>query len=302
MFRAEQQIGVGGALVLKRAVYNKDQNFDGIFIQYPKDFVEFEGIGNCSGPFCDASVSSQGIRLKTRQPKAVLLYWGVMCDGWGYPITTMNHYEAVLAFCMYRLYSPKVFTGQGNMNLNLEYKIDWEDKRDAARGNDAFPTVEEFTQIGRITYQNRRELIMFPTPGFDYCDDRINESCIPELDINEPTPPPMRVYFWQLSNMEHDLSNVVSEYETDPTTFLSNKPFQLLSVFQQGHIVNYTEIGRICFAIRETENMNWEIRDALNNDITDLFNLQYFPDTKTVIFVSKSVYSYSSMYFKFKEL
>lgn len=300
LFRAEQQIGFGGSVVLKKAIYRKDVNFNGKYLVLPDDFQEYEGVGDCSGPFCDASVTSQGIRLKEEKEKAVLLYWGIYCDGKGFPVTTSNHFEAVVAFCVYKLYQQKIFLGIGNMNAKKDYEFAWEDLRDASRGNDAWPTTEQFTDIGFLTYQNRRELIMFPTMGYDYCDETINQICLPET--NNPIVNGITVYFWQNNSLSDTYAQIISAFEQNKETFFDGKDNLPLMMFEEGHIVNYGTVGKICFALRVTDNLNWQLLDALNNDITDLFQEHYDVETQTVFFISLTNYSHSSIYFKFKKL
>lgn len=128
--------------------------------------------------------------------------------------------------------------------------------------------------------------------------------CIKGLDINisdttDLFTDGMQVYYWQLDSVEKD---IISEIPLINQTYLNTKPVLNFSVFEQGNIVNYIEIGRIAFAIKETDILNFTIVDALNNDITDEFDYNYFPLTKTVLFVSKSPFSFSNIYFKFKSI
>lgn len=304
MFRAEKDIGYSGGVILKKAVYIKNQNgFNGTYIPFPEDYVEHESLGNCQGPFrsCAYSFRPTGIRLNQSADKAVLLYWGVFCDGRGNPVTTHNHFEAVVAFVVWKMYSSRVYLNQGNFNAKKDFQLTYEDLCLAARGNDVFPTQEQWNELAFLGYQDRRPLIMYPMAGFDYCDDSIQEACLP---TTENTNPQMNktVYFWQEGNTATTVNDVQSQFESDKPNYFTGKNSDLMSVFLQGRIVNYNLIGRICFAIRETDNTNWQVLDALNNDVTDLFNTFYDAETMTVFFVSIENYTYSSIYFKFKEL
>ena len=303
LFRAEKEIGYGGSIILKKAIYIKGENgFDGQYVKYPVDYIEHEGIGNCSGPFrhCEYSYRPEGIRMLKSQDKVVLVYWGLFCDGYGNPVTTRNHFEAVVAYIVWKMYSSKVFLGIGNMNAKKDYQYMFENALGASRGFDAMPTTEEWTGIGHLTYQWIGELIMFPTAGFNYCDDTIQQACFPVTEQNVVNM--KKVYFWQETNPVTVLQDVADEVDADPVAFFADKNNEFFSVFAQGRMCNWTTVGKIGFAIQETENMNWQLLDSLNNDITDLFETYYHVGTKSIIFVSIENYTYSSIYYKFKEL
>ena len=107
------------------------------------------------------------------------------------------------------------------------------------------------------------------------------------------------VYYWQLDNTDQDIANVIPLI-TVP--FLADLPKVPFADFEVGKIITYTEIGRICFAISPTQVQNFIITDSLNNDITDAFDVDYNEDLDLALFVSKAVYSYSTIYFKFKKI
>lgn len=295
LFRAEREIGYGGSVVLKKVIYKNPSNYNGKYFAYPVDFIELEGIGSSCRPICQSQYNktADGIRFTTTQTKdIVLLYWGIFCDGYGRPVTTRNHQEAVVSYIVWKLYSAKIFLGIGNMNANSYYKDEFTMALLEARGDDAFPTLEEWNEIGLLSYSDRRPLIMHPTAGYDYCSDNIKTEC----EVIEPTT--MKVYYWQIDGVGVDFDSERLNIDND---YLSKKPVVDIIVFEQGKIVNYTLIGRLCFAIQETENSNFVITDSLNNDVTDEFDVMYYAPIKTALFVSKNPYSYSSIYFKFKK-
>lgn len=117
--------------------------------------------------------------------------------------------------------------------------------------------------------------------------------------VTAPIPQPSSVYYWQLTNPIDDITDIIPIFTLD---YLNDKPRELLSVFEQGKIVNYSTVGRAGFAIRKVESSNFTITDSLGNDITDDFDVQYFSNIKTSLFVSKLAYSHSNIYFKFKPL
>ena len=107
------------------------------------------------------------------------------------------------------------------------------------------------------------------------------------------------VYYWQLDNTDQDITNVIPLI-TVP--FLAGLPKVPFADFEIGKIITYTEIGRICFAISPTQVQDFVITDSLNNDITDAFDVDYNVELNLALFVSKAVYSYSTIYFKFKKI
>ena len=148
----------------------------------------------------------------------------------------------------------------------------------------------------------------FDTEEADYIKLKYKSSkilkCIRKLgiDVDEFTDNifnNMDVYYWQLDNVQEDINDIIPLFNT---TYLNNKPLLPFITFEQGNIVNYSEIGRIAFAIKETDILNFIITDSLNNNITNGFDYEYFPLTKTVLFVSKNPYSFSNIYFKFKKI
>lgn len=128
--------------------------------------------------------------------------------------------------------------------------------------------------------------------------------CIRRLGIdidnfNDELFSDMTVYYWQLSDTVQDIDDVIP-LVTD--IYLATKNSLPFETFEEGHIVNYSDIGRAVFAIKETDILNFELVDSMGNDITDEFDNHYYPTTHTVLFVSKLVVPYSNVYFKFKKL
>lgn len=119
------------------------------------------------------------------------------------------------------------------------------------------------------------------------------------MEITPPLPKPAKVYYWQLANMMDDITDIIPIFTL---SYLNDKPNDLITVFEQGKIVNYVSTARIAFAIRKTEISDFQISDSLNNDVTDEFDTYYFSNIKTRLFVSKLVYANSNIYFKFKQL
>jgi hypothetical protein len=107
-----------------------------------------------------------------------------------------------------------------------------------------------------------------------------------------------QVYYWQLTNTEDDITEVIPLLSP---VYIAAKPNVPFSVFEAGNIVSYNNVGRICFAVMPTQVQNFLISDSLNNDVTDEFDIYYKNSMSLALFVSKLVYSHSNIYFKFKK-
>lgn len=107
------------------------------------------------------------------------------------------------------------------------------------------------------------------------------------------------VYYWQLDNTEDTITEVIPLISPSYVAGKSSEPF---NVFEAGYIVDYSQIGRICFGVAPTQVQNYVILDSLNNDVTDEFDIAYISSMSLALFVSKIPYSFSSIYFKFKKL
>jgi hypothetical protein len=106
------------------------------------------------------------------------------------------------------------------------------------------------------------------------------------------------VYYWQLDNIEDTITEVIPQLSPG---FIESKASLPFATFEAGHIVSYSEIGRICFIVQPTQVQNFTIFDSLNNDITDEFDTYYDSNTSLALFVSKIPYSFGNIYFKFKK-
>lgn len=109
----------------------------------------------------------------------------------------------------------------------------------------------------------------------------------------------VRVYYWQLNNTEDDINEVLPLISS---AYLDTKDSDLYSVFREGKVINYSLIGRVVFAIKETILQNFVIEDSLGNNVTDDFDVEYIAPLECVLYVSKSIYTHSNMLFKFKTL
>lgn len=130
------------------------------------------------------------------------------------------------------------------------------------------------------------------------------KNCITGLGLNinnliENNMDNKNVYYYQLNNPSisnnEELVNITNSY-------IESKPYKELSIFKNGYIVNYQNIGRLVFIIKEVENSNFILNDSLGNDVTDEFDINYIETVKSIIFISKLPYSIGNVYFKIKPL
>jgi hypothetical protein len=302
MFRGEREIGYGGSVELAKKTYlvagieSSDCNF-GKYFKFPEDFIEYEGIGqDCKIVTSNRyRTTPEGIRFKEKQTKdTVLLYWAIKVDDQGFPMVTRNHEEAVIAYIVWKLYSSKIFLGIGNMNANKNYEDAFTMALLEARGDDAFPTLEQWNALGNLMYTDRRLLIDQPVHSYDYCAEYKDIIC--EDSGVEPNPNTISVNYWQLENSADGIDEVAPLINQ---SYLLTKPLLNLTSFENGVTVEYTEIGRIVFALSQVNyNLNYKFRDALGNDVTSIFDQIYFPDTFIKLYVSKLVFAPSNIPFK----
>lgn len=147
IFNTEKDIGAGGLIVRKTKSYTKgDGYYDGNNIIMPYDFVGESSYGDLSNGSLNGNVLTLNC---SGSDKIDLTYLGFLLDNNGNPFTTRNHLECCVLYAQMRLYSAKVFTGSGSRNQYLSYKQEYENEVLGARGNDVFPTEEEWASIGQ---------------------------------------------------------------------------------------------------------------------------------------------------------
>lgn len=293
IFRAEKIIGYGGSVRLKKKVYETE----GVYFKYPDDFIELEGVGSCCNPIpaCDIRAKEEGFKLKNKKSKVVLIYWGLQVDEEGNPITTTNHEEAVISFIVWKLYSARVFLGLGNFNLKKDYEYIFNSEVGRARGNDAFPTIEEYSQMSEINSIDRRLLFKFDPLRYNYCDDSITEDCSTDSGDN-----PVIIYYWQEPNLQLSIEDIVAEYNEQGDPYIENKPSRTEQEMNSGSDLSLTIVGRLAFAIKNAANSNWSIFDVLGNDVTSIFVSDYVPEGDVLFFYSQSPYTPATMFLKIK--
>ena len=109
----------------------------------------------------------------------------------------------------------------------------------------------------------------------------------------------INVFYWQIPDLFQDITNIIPIFNNSYLVGKTQAPFE---EFEQGKTITYSTVGRIAFALQQTDILSFFLSDALGNDITDEFEKEYFPATKTVLYVSKMPYSNSNIFFKFKKI
>ncbi len=302
--RATEDLGYSGAQVFKKVPYvNDGTNFDGKRIWMPLDWIEFYGIKDQDGEVLKENYIVQGNFLhfcdgKTRD-KAELYYYGMMADGFGYPCVTRNQKEALSAYIIWKLMASKAFLQASHTSLSLadRYEQKWKDLRDAAIGNEVWPTNEqEWAQIANTLKFSTKDAIIY------YVYNDLESACALEAKtkcVLREVQKMITVYHWQyadrVSNI--DLAPAVSQGFLDDETTK-----QSLETFMEGLTIPYANIGRIGFAVQGGSARDYDIYDLLNSNITEIvFDTYYNSTLKLDIYISKEFYSHSNMFFKLKE-
>lgn len=107
-----------------------------------------------------------------------------------------------------------------------------------------------------------------------------------------------KVYYWQETNLALDLGDI--QVLLTPT-YLAAKDDLPYKIFEDGYVVDYTNVGRPVFVLDDVDDADYAIIDALNNNVTETFDVQYISGTRQALFVSKEFISVSDIYFKFKQ-
>ena len=108
-----------------------------------------------------------------------------------------------------------------------------------------------------------------------------------------------RIYYWQEQSYLTTITNIIPLLTS--TNYFTNKLFDTYSNFENiGKTINYSNLGRICFYAEESDNKQFIVTDILNNNVTDVFDIEYITDTNSTLLVSKDFYIPSDIFFKLK--
>lgn len=305
VFKAEREIGYSGAIILKSIVYTIDNtNFDGNRIWMPKDWIEFNTIFDESGEVSKNKFIIAGDYLhfsdkKIRQ-SVKLYYYSIIFDGYGNPCITRNHQQAVVDYAKWRIKSPMAFLSNQRSDRALEkdYEQDWKDSRDAARGEDVWPSnQQEWDQLSATGNMSSMQIMIL-----NLCNGAANISALEaqsECSLRE-IEKNMKIYHWQYQDLVSGIDQAGGitidwlEENASKTPILDLKT---------GTLIPYISIGRIGFAVHGGTGDDFEIYDILGGRIDNIVFLKERNEAlKLDIYISKEYYSHSNMFFKFKEI
>lgn len=109
-----------------------------------------------------------------------------------------------------------------------------------------------------------------------------------------------KIYYWQETNTNTTIEDIF--LLVDDQGYFLNKSFDTKESFDIGKNIDYSQIGRICFAITEAQDIDtYKIYNILNNDVTNTFDRVYIDSINTILFVSQNIYSHGTIFFKFKK-
>lgn len=291
--RAEQEINpYAGFLIKKRMLFKKGNgNFDGKKIKKPSDFISLISVGSCDEKICNCKLiqTLQYIQLccQYNSDKIELFYYAIQKDGYGNPITTVNHREAVVAFIVMHLYKPKIFSGNGSRTTFKDYENDWEDRCHEARGEDFMPTEEEIKEMRFVSMLTTLQKDSYKQ---DYC---ISCECI---DLQENVEISGRkAYWWQYNS----LTNTVVDADLISNEFLEEQNLIDEELMFSGNLYSFPYTGRICFAINTTNPDKIKCQDVLEQSMNNSFNKFYDYNRNLLILCSKEFVTNGSIYLKF---
>lgn len=300
---AEKKLGYNTALVSKFVIYENDNvNFNGKDIWLPKDCWEFTTVydGDCEMNNSDFWVTGDYLYFrKGKEPKSpMVIYEALTFDGFGWPLMSRNHKDAIVAYIVWMLYVPKAFQSGNRSERQLikDYRQDWYDECDAAIGNDVTPgSDQEWRKLMSIWNGSMIELRLMDNciiKESEYAQAAKKECVLREVEKT------INVYHWQYPD-------TVSDIALAPTigqTFLDTVSKKTLEQLVIGTTIPYDNIGRIAFAIQGIEENEYELFDVLNQSVDSVvFNKHYNSTLKLHIYISKEFYSHSNIFFKFKK-
>lgn len=303
VYRCEKDMGFGSTAILKKILYSVADGSiivsdDGKTkkIRLPEDILALEEVGLCAEGVCPGTYIIQGNYLFfCNEIMSIeefhLVYYTLLCDGEGNPLSSENHHEAVIAGVSYWLYKPRRWQDKGSRQQFKDLEDYYHDRLREAIGNDIMPsTSKEWSKIAARLRHSYRDTLMYD-PG---------EKCFCALPISEnPTGTDTNIdaimYYWQYEDLSTNID--IAPFITQE--FLDAQNYATIQSFINGQIVNYSKIGRIAFAIKNIPQDTYRIYDVLGTDITDVvFDTYYNTELTTQIYISKEYYSHGSIYFK----
>lgn len=103
------------------------------------------------------------------------------------------------------------------------------------------------------------------------------------------TPIPRNIQYWQENSVTNTIVEILPLIETRTKLTGSYESFAI------GKTITYSSIGRICFLLSNETSINYKLVDDIGSDITFAFDLQYVGALKSVLIVSKNIYSHGDV-------
>lgn len=171
IYRVEKDIGFGGSTILKRIKYSVEGGsilFDGeqYKLRIPEDFMYIESVGMCQEGVCPGDYKIQGNWMFFCKGKKIkefsFIYYTLLKDGEGSPVTTENHSEAVVAGIVYWLYKSRRFRDKGQFQQMRYYEEYYHDRISEARGDDATPDTDaEWKKLSQYMNMGSKEVLLY---------------------------------------------------------------------------------------------------------------------------------------------
>lgn len=300
---AEKKISYNTALVTKKIDYENDGvNFNGKDIWLPTDCWEFTNIydGDSEMNTKDYWITGNYIYFrKGKEPvKPLVIYEALTFDGFGWPLMSRNHKDAITAYVVWKLFTPRAFQSGNRSDRALvkDFEQDWNDARDAAIGNDVTPgNDQEWASLMSIWNGSMLQL-----RRMDNCIIKESEYALQAKAecVLRKSQKMINVYTWQYPDT---LSNI-NAAPSISQVFLDTTTKDNLKTFLDGKTVAYNNIGRIGFAIQGVTEDEYEIYDILNRRVDNVvFNKYYNASLKLQVYISIEFYSHSNIFFRLKE-
>ncbi len=181
IYRVEHEIGYGGSVLLRRVKYSVEAGtilFDGYQykLKLPNDVVHLEAIGMCQeDQVCPGDYRIQGNWMFFCKGHKItgfsLLYYTLLTDGEGNPVTTENHFEAVASGVSMYLYRAKRFNDKGSRATYKDMEEYYHDRIGEARGDDFWPsTIEEWSRAASMLRWSSRDTLLYSETERCFCE------------------------------------------------------------------------------------------------------------------------------------
>lgn len=287
--RAERDINpYAGHFIIKNVKYVLNQNnFNGTSIKIPQDFIELR------------SAKANGLELETRDGLShillcngqvnqivILSYWATQMDITGFPFVLYNHFEAVIAFIVWKLYSQKAYQDSANMNAKIVYQENYERFAKAARGFDFFPTQKNL--------DNMRADQMLPK----YIEINCEDDCFCACSVIENSDIPIEssdieMWFWQENSLVQEL------FEDDITEeYLAEQEKIPYKSFKSGIYFTASNVGRYGIAIKNGPTTPDSIVDVVGASIKESVTFSYYDEKKLLVLISNNYITSGTFYLK----